>query len=122
MTSGPIRVAAADSPEGRGAVERLTARGGEILDAQTLGRAARIVDDVRRWGDFSLLQYARELDGATAEAVEELALVPETASPEDLPAGFVEAMEEAIAAVERFHGPQVRQGYIQESDGITLEE
>src|SRR5215213_6003984 len=122
MTSGPIRVAVADTPEGREAVERLTARGGEILDASTLGRAARIVDDVRRWGDFSLLQYARELDGATAESVEQLALVPETTSPENLPAGFVDAMEEAIAAVERFHAPQVRQGYVQENDGVMLEE
>jgi len=122
MTSGPIRVAAVDSPEGQEAVERLIARGGEILDAKTLGRAARIVDDVRRWGDFSLLQYVRELDGAAVEAVEELALVPETASLEDLSAEFVEAMEEAIAAVERFHAPQVRQGYVQESDGVTLEE
>ena len=122
MTSGPVRIAAADSPEGREAVERLTARGGEILDAKTLGRAARIVDDVRRWGDFSLLQYARELDGAAADAVEELALVPEEVAPEDLPAVFVDAMEEAIAAVERFHAPQVRQGYVQEEDGVTLEE
>jgi histidinol dehydrogenase len=122
MTSGPIRIAAADSPEGREVLARLTARGGEILDETTLGRAGRIVNDVRRWGDFSLLQYTRELDGTTASAVEELALIPETVSPEDLPAGFVEAMEEAIAAVERFHQPQKRQGYVQENDGVMLEE
>jgi histidinol dehydrogenase len=117
-----VKVWKAESHEGRRAVERLIERGGRILDAETLGRAARIVDEVRREGDDALLRHARELDGTAAGSAAELALVADTASPEDLPAGFVEAMEEAIASVERFHAPQVREGYIQESDGVTLEE
>jgi histidinol dehydrogenase len=112
----------ADSPEGREAVERLIARGGQILGAETLGRAARIVDDVLRDGDAALLQYAEELDGSMAGTVEELALSPRLVSQQELPDGFAAAMEEAIAAVERFHAPQVRTGYVQEVDGVTLEE
>ena len=118
----PRLVWKAGSPEGREVIARLIARGGQILDAETLGRAARIVDGVRREGDAALLGYARELDRAAAETVAGLAL--EQAAPDEglLPAGFVEAMEEAIDAVERFHAPQVRQGYIQEEDGVLLEE
>ena len=118
----PNRFWKAGSPEGREAIERLIARGSQILDAETLGRAARIVDDVRRDGDAALLQYAEELDGTLAGTGEELALTPGRVAPEELPDGFVEAMEEAIAAVERFHAPQIRQGYVQEEDGVTLEE
>lgn len=117
-----MKVWKAESPEGRQAVERLIARGGRILDAETLGRAARIVEDVRGEGDAALLRYARELDGAVAETAADLALIPDRTGSEELPAGFVDAMEEAISAVERFHVPQVRQGYIQESEGVTLEE
>jgi histidinol dehydrogenase len=48
--------------------------------------------------------------GGEAEAVE-------------LPAGFAAALERAIAAVERFHAPQVRQGYrLAADDGVDLEE
>ena len=128
------RVWKASSSEGRAAVERLIARGREILDAETLGRAAEIIERVRREGDAALLRYAHELDGAAAGSAAELALEPSPPNPLShphsrppgrggtLPAGFVEAMEEAIAAVERFHAPQVRHGYVQEQDGVTLEE
>lgn len=122
MTREPGRVRKASSPEGREVIERLIARGGRILDPETLGRAARIVDDVRREGDDALLRYASVLDGTSVDVAAELALAPEAVSAESLPAGFVEAMEEAIAAVERFHAPQVRQGYRQENDGVFLEE
>jgi histidinol dehydrogenase len=122
-TRESLRVCQASSPEGRDVIERLIARGGQILDAETLGRAARIVDGVRRHGDAALLGYSRELDGATAETVADLALMQEPSPPGgDLPDGFVEAMEEAIEAVERFHAPQLRQGYVQEDGGVTLEE
>ena len=41
----------------------------------------------------------------------------------ELPAGFPEALERAIAAVERFHAPQARRGYRMASDdGVELEE
>lgn len=121
--SGPIGVWKTGTPEGRKAIERLIARGGEVLDPETLGRAAQIVGDVRQHGDLALLRYANELDESVAASVADLALRP--ASPGrggELPAGFEEALEEAIAAVERFHAPQVRTGYVQERDGVWLEE
>jgi len=110
------------TPEGRQAVERLIGRGRQILDPPTLARAAEIVDGVRHEGDAALLRYARELDGAVAGTASELALASKDGGAADLPPGFVAAMEEAIRAVERFHKPQVRRGYVLEEDGVWLEE
>jgi histidinol dehydrogenase len=110
------------TPEGERAVARLLERGAAVLDAETLERAARLVHDVRTVGDAALLRHARELDGAVAATVADLALSGEHPAAEDLPAGFAEALEQAIAAVERFHAPQARAGYVQEADGVWLEE
>jgi histidinol dehydrogenase len=121
----PIEVVKADSRAGRRAVERLVRRGETVLDAKTLSRAQKIVQEVRRKGDPALLDYARRLDGAEAESVAELALSPlagDAADGAGLPAGFVEALERAIVAVERFHAPQLRTGYRQEGEGVELEE
>jgi histidinol dehydrogenase len=55
-----------------------------------------------------------------------LAPMPEDADRSRLPAGFAEALERAIVAVERFHAPQARTGYKLDDgegeDGIELEE
>jgi len=111
------------SRAGRRAVERLVRRGEEVLDEGTLRRAGKIVAAVRRRGDRALLDYARKLDGATASSVAGLALSrPSEDEAEILPAGFAEALERAIAAVERFHAPQARTGYTLEEDGVALEE
>jgi histidinol dehydrogenase len=121
----PIEVVKADSRAGRRAVERLVRRGETVLDAKTLSRAQKIVQEVRRKGDPALLDYARRLDGVAAESVADLALSPlagDAADGAGLPAGFVEGLERAIGAVERFHAPQVRTGYHQESEGVELEE
>jgi histidinol dehydrogenase len=121
----PIEVVKADSRAGRRAVERLVRRGETVLDAKTLSRAQKIVQEVRRKGDSGLLDYARRLDGAEAESVAGLALSPldgDAADGAGLPAGFVEALERAIVAVERFHAPQLRTGYRQEGEGVELEE
>jgi histidinol dehydrogenase len=120
----PLRIAEAGSRAGRRAVDRLVRRGDAVLDGKTLRRAEKIVREVRKRGDRALLDFARRLDGAEAASVEELALAP---TPEDLdgaalPAGFAEALERAIAAVERYHAPQARTGYRMEEDGVELEE
>ncbi|HYH47221.1 MAG TPA: histidinol dehydrogenase [Thermoanaerobaculia bacterium] len=117
-----LAVMKADSRAGRRAVERLVRRGEGILDEKTLRKASRIVNRVRRKGDRALLDYARDLDGVVARSVADLALREKT-DASALSAGFVEALERAIAAVERFHAPQVRTGYrLDDEDGAMLEE
>jgi histidinol dehydrogenase len=118
----PLEILAAGSRAGRRAVERLTRRGESVLDAKTLRQAEKIVRAVRKRGDRALLDYARRLDGAEADTVAELALAPGEDGGAGLPAGFAEALERAILAVERFHAPQVRGGYRLEEDGVELEE
>ncbi|HSG39282.1 MAG TPA: histidinol dehydrogenase [Thermoanaerobaculia bacterium] len=120
----PLNVVKADSRAGRRAVESLTRRGEAVLDVKTLRRADKIVQEVRKRGDRSLLEFARKLDGAQADSAAGLALSPpaEDASGANLPAGFAEALERAIGAVERFHAPQARTGYRLEEDGVQLEE
>jgi len=118
----------ADSRAGRRAVERLIRRGETVLDEKTLRRAGRIVSDVRTKGDRALVEYACKLDGAVLAAGKTaagLALVPaddSAVAAAELPAGFAEALERSIAAVERFHAPQARTGYRLEEEGVELEE
>ncbi len=117
-----LAVMKADSRAGRRAVERLVRRGEGILDEKTLRKAARIVDRVRQKGDRALLEYVRDLDGSVVRSVADLALREKT-DASALSAGFVEALERAIVAVERFHAPQVRTGYrLDDEDGAMLEE
>jgi len=118
-----LEILKSDSRAGRRAVERLIRRGETVLDAGTLRRAAKIVADVRKRGDRALLEYARKLDGADPGAGLALAPMPGDADRSRLPAGFAEALERAIAAVERFHAPQARTGYrLDDEDGVELEE
>ena len=117
-----LDVLKSSSRAGRRAVERLVRRGDSVLDAKTLRKAEKIVAEVRERGDRALLDYARRLDGAVAESAADLALAAETPDLALLPAGFAEALERAIAAVERYHAPQVRTGYRLEEEGVALEE
>jgi histidinol dehydrogenase len=119
-----LDVVKANSSSGRRVLDRLVRRGESILDTKTLRKAEKIVAEVRKRGDRALLDHARRLDGAEAESAAGLALVTtqEDADPALLPAGFAEALERAIAAVERYHAPQVRRGYRLEEEGVELEE
>jgi histidinol dehydrogenase len=122
--SSSLEVVKSGSRAGRRAIDRLVRRGETVLDARTLRRAEKIVAEVRKRGDCALLDYARRLDGAEADNAAGLALIP---SPDDsnsalLPAGFAEALERAIVAVERYHAPQARTGYRLEEEGVELEE
>ncbi|HEX4965063.1 MAG TPA: histidinol dehydrogenase [Thermoanaerobaculia bacterium] len=122
--SSTLDVVKSRSRAGRRALDLLVRRGGSVLDAKTLRKAEKIVAAVREQGDRALLDYARRLDGAAAESAADLAL---KAAPADsdaalLPAGFAEALERAIVAVERYHLPQVRSGYRLTEEGVELEE
>jgi histidinol dehydrogenase len=119
-----LDVVKSDSRAGRRAIERLVRRGETVLDAKTLRKAEKIVAEVRKRGDRALLDYARRLDGAEADEAAGLALTPspDDSNPALLPAGFAEALERAIVAVERYHAPQARKGYRLEEEGVELEE
>jgi histidinol dehydrogenase len=126
MRSSPLRVVEAGSRGGRRRIAELAGRGEAVLDARTVRRAAKIVAEVRAGGDRALVALARRLDGSDARHAADLRLrVPaavDTADPE-LPAGFPEALERAIGAVERFHAPQARAGYrLASDDGIEVEQ
>ena len=121
-----LEVLRAGSRSGQRAVRHLVRRGRQVLDPKTLRGARRIVKDVRKHGDRALLDFARDLDGAEASSVAGLALTPApdlgTVERATLPPGFADALDQAIAAVERFHAPQVRGGYHLEDGGVLLEE
>ena len=127
MSGTPLRVVAAASRAGRRRIAELIGRAAAVLDARTMRLAAKIVEQVRTGGDRALVGLARRLDGSSARTAAELRLhvEPAGAGPADpeLPAGFHEALERAIAAVERFHAPQVRRGYrLASDDGVEVEE
>jgi histidinol dehydrogenase len=123
-TSFPIVKLA--SRAGQSTLERLVRRGEAVLDPKTLKKAAALVDDVRTGGDRALLAAVRKLDGFAAESVAGLALTPSPGDEAALPAGFVEAFERALAAVERFHAPQLLPagggGYTIAEEGVELTE
>jgi histidinol dehydrogenase len=119
--SAALRVLAASSRAGRQAVDRLARRGASVLGAKVMSQAGAIVAAVRRGGDAALLAAVERYDGFAAGSVADLALEPQAAA-EELPAGFVEAFERALAAVERFHAGASPAGYRLDEDGAGLEE
>ncbi|MCZ6506523.1 MAG: histidinol dehydrogenase [Acidobacteria bacterium] len=121
-----MRTSKVGSRRGERELERLVRRARRVIDRKTLRVARRIVNDVRRKGDRALLDAVREHDGFEADRVADLRM-PLWREPVGDAGGGVEpafrsALEEAIAAVDRFHAPQVHPGYVQESDGVWLEE
>ena len=117
-----LAVLKTDSRAGRRVLERLLGRGDAVLDIELLRRALRIVRDVRRGGDRALVEAVRRLDGYAAPSAAALRFTPGEVDPAELPGGFVEAFERALAAVERFHEPQLRTGYTLHEEGVELAE
>ncbi len=118
-----LNIVKSDSRQGRKLLERLRCRGDELLDSRVLESAGRIVDSVRRGGDKALLKAVRKYDRGTARAVGELRLAaPEDSAGDKLAPGVEEALERAIAAVERYHQRQVHPGYRMVESGVELVE
>jgi histidinol dehydrogenase len=117
-----LRLVAAASPAGRRLVARLLGRAESILSEKLLTEAGRIVDQVRREGDEGLVACARQYDGATVRTAAQLRMTGKSGEAKRLPAGFADALELAIAAVERFHREQVRTGYQVKHAGVELTE
>ncbi len=118
-----LNIVKADSRQGRRLLENLCRRGDDLLDAEIMERAGRIVEAVRRGGDRALLKAVRKYDRATARTVDELRFAaPEDSSGDQLAPGVEEALERAIAAVERYHQLQVHPGYRTQDSGVELTE
>lgn len=125
LGSGAIRIVDAGSRRGRKALDRLLRRGDAVLDAKTVRRAEKLVRAVRKRGDAALLEAVRRLDGVELERPEALRLPPPVLDDERalLPPGFAEALDRALAAIERFHRRQVSPGYsMEEEEGVHLTE
>ncbi len=104
---------------GKVLTEEMLARSGGV-DAEVLGVAARIVDDVRLRGDAAVRDYTKQFDKADvrdlrvtpAEIEAAVALVPEE---------FKDAIGVAAAAIEQFHERQVPQSWFTTGeDGVFL--
>ncbi len=108
------------SRAGRKRLAELEARGESILDPAVVAKVAGIAEGIRRRGDKALLAAVRRYDGVSARRVSGLRLDPSRAPKEKLAAGFELAFERAIAAVERYHRHQVREGSRLESSGVEL--
>jgi len=117
-----LDVVKASSKRGRKLLGRLERRGDGLLDAHFLDRAGKVVEAVREGGDRALLKAVRRYDGVPAEEIWDLQLVPGVEAADDLPAGFEEALERAIVAVERYHQEQVFPGYRLAEGGVELVE
>ena len=113
-----------DTRRGERELERLVARSRNVIDRKTLKQSRRIVNDVRRRGDKGLLAAVAQHDGVSVEDAADLRMPLWRGDTEEHELGeaFSAALEEAIAAVDRFHAPQVRPGYEQEREGVWLQE
>jgi histidinol dehydrogenase len=99
--------------------QRLTeadlARSGGV-DAEIIGVAARIVDDVRQRGDEALREYTANFDKA---AIEEFLVTPEeiAAAVAGVEPEFLDALSAAAGAIEDFHRRQVQQSWFTAQEG-----
>ena len=119
---GILKITKAESRAGAKLLERLEARGKDILDPQIVKKATAIVDGVKKGGDAALLKAAKKFDGVSARKVADLRLKPERTDRRQLPAGFEHALERAISGVERYHEGQRHDGFRIAEAGIELVE
>lgn len=94
--------------------EELQRSGG--LDAEILGVAQRIIDDVRARGDEALRDYTRRFDKVE---IGDLRVTDEDIDASELLVddGFAEAVSAAAAAIEDFHRRQVPQSWFTTVEG-----
>lgn len=117
-----LKLIDAKSRKGRRLLTRLASRGAGLLDKKLLSKVDRIISGIRRGGDRALLKAVRKLDGVAAANAGSLHLSTTIAAHESLPAGFENALERAIVAVERYHLEQCHEGFSLEDGGITWQE
>jgi histidinol dehydrogenase len=94
--------------------ETLRRTGG--VDAEIIGVAGRIVDDVRERGDAALLEYTAKFDQAELDSL----LVTRAeidAAVESVGPVFRDAMTSAAGAIEDFHARQLTQSWFTAQEG-----
>jgi len=100
---------------GQRLAEQDLARSGGV-DAEVLGVASRIVEDVRARGDEALAEYTASLDNATIDrflvTAEEIEAAVAAVEPE-----FLDALTSAAGAIEDFHRRQVTQSWFTTQEG-----
>lgn len=86
------------------------------VDAEIIGVAARIVDDVRMRGDEALREHTRHLDKAD---IEEFLVTPEEieAAVAQVDQVFLDALTAAAGAIEDFHKRQLPQSWFTTQEG-----
>ncbi len=89
------------------------------VDAEVLGVAARIVDDVRARGDAALREYTLQLDRVELGDMRVSETEIEAAVAQCEPA-FLDALSMAAAAIEEFHERQVQQSWFTAQEGGIL--
>lgn len=95
--------------------EKDLARSGGV-DAEVIGVAARIVEDVRERGDEALREYTLNFDKA---AIETFLVTPEEieAAVAAVEPAFLDALTSAAGAIEDFHRRQVPQSWFTAGEG-----
>ena len=89
------------------------------IDAEVLGVAQKIIDDVKARGDEALVDYAKQFDGAELAAIRvtEAEIADAVASVSD---EFTAAIADAAYAIEEFHTRQVTQSWFTTAEGGVL--
>lgn len=86
------------------------------VDAEVIGVAARIIDDVRARGDAALRELTARLDGCEVNELrvpeEEIRAAAAACEPE-----FLDALSVAAAAIQEFHERQVQQSWFTVLEG-----
>ncbi len=104
-----------DLAPGERLTEKTLSRSGGI-DAEVVGVAARIVDEVRKNGDEALRSYTAELDGVEIDVlrVTEDEVEMAIAQVDD---NFLDAITVAAGAIEDFHSRQIPQSWFTTQEG-----
>ena len=89
------------------------------IDAEVLGVAQRIIDDVRARGDAALLEYTAQFDRVTLDDLKVSAEEIERAVAE-VGEAFSEAIATAAYAIEEFHERQVQQSWFTTVEGGVI--
>jgi len=101
--------------EGSKAAELITRKAVRLSEAEAT--VAPILEEIRRRGDSALFEYARKFDGLEDDSV----IVPPSAFPQSISAGFIRALEVAAENIREYARRQLpRESSTELPDGRRL--